>query len=560
MAQQFVPVPSVYPKLLEIRKSTTANFKNNKYLKESTKLRYYQVIGSLHLMLLQRMVLGDETGLGKTLEGIAAYTFMLEKNPDMKLLVTCPKSATYQWQEEFEKFTVGVTTRVITNKYKKKTGFKARKLQYEEFNENVLIMNYSPVVKEYEMLIDILGPKFMFIADECVAFKNYRTQTHIACKAVADRAQRVYGFSATIIKNGLEEVWGIYNVVVPGLFGRITKFRNTFCEQEMIKVRTKNGKDRKIPKTTGYKNLDLFKKILDPYFLIRRKKQVAKELPKLISKKIVLEMGITQKELYRQALSGILYEDRVKHEYFEISDQIRNGATGEKIEKRYEELKDKYEKFLSPEGKKRGKLAAITYCQMISNGPGLLNERGDSSKEEEFVRLMREELINEKIIVFTRFKKGIPFLEIQCERNGINYVKITGDESDKERKKARLRFQDDPNCSLIFITTAGSASLNLQAASVVLFYDTPWSYGDLVQTLGRAQRIGSIREHILVIHLVNRGTIDVRVISKVSEKKELSDEVVGDTAEGALDFVQNEDRIIDDLYEDLLKDAGSIAA
>ena len=110
----------------------------------------------------------------------------------------------------------------------------------------------------------------------------------------------------------------------------------------------------------------------------------------------------------------------------------------------------------------------------------------------------------------------------------------------------------------LFITTAGSEALNLQAASVVLFYDTPWSYGDLVQTIGRAQRIGSIQEHILILHLVNKGTIDMRVMTRVTDKKELSDAVIGDTAVGALDFTANEDKVIDDLYSDLLKDAETL--
>ena len=74
MPQSFVGVPTVYPKLIELRKSKTAEFKPNNLLKAETKLRYYQVVGSLHMMLLDRMVLGDGTGLGKTIEAIAAYT------------------------------------------------------------------------------------------------------------------------------------------------------------------------------------------------------------------------------------------------------------------------------------------------------------------------------------------------------------------------------------------------------------------------------------------------------------------------------------------------------
>ena len=170
-----------------------------------------------------------------------------------------------------------------------------------------------------------------------------------------------------------------------------------------------------------------------------------------------------QKDLYKQALIGIIYEEKIKQEYFEISDKVRSQTqfgipveqtVDEKTLKIYKERKEKYDKFLTFEGKKRGKLAALTYCQMISNGPRLLQENKDSSKEEEFQRLLMEELLVEKTIVFTRFKKGIPYLEIICERNGIKFTRITGDETSRERDKARLLFQSDPDCKVLFITTA----------------------------------------------------------------------------------------------------------
>ena len=553
--QTFVKIPSAYPQLLELRKSKTAALKPNKYLKESTVLRYYQVIGTLHMMLLQRMVLGDATGLGKTLEIIAAYAFILSENPDMKLLVVCQKSAIYQWQEEFEKFTQGITTRVITNDFEKMSGSKARRMQYNRFQENVMIMNYYPTMEEYEMISDTLGDNYMVCFDECVAFKSRKTKTHFGCERIALRAKRVYGLSATIIKNGLEEVYGIYKVIVPGLFGNITSFRNAFCKMELMDIRDRTGKRRKIPKIKGYKNLDQFKQLIDPYFLCRKKEEVSSELPKLISRKIVLEMGTEQRKAYREALNGILYEEKVKQEFFEVMDLVRNGAEDEKTLKIYEERKEKYEKFLSPEGKKRGKLAALTYCQMVSNGPELVNRPGRSSKAEELERLLQEELQDEKIIIFSRFKSGLPSYEIVCERLKMKYVKITGDQSDTERREARLSFQDNPNTKIIFITTAGSASLNLQAASVLIFIDTPWSFGDLAQTIGRAQRIGSLREHVLLIHFVNQKTIDERVMNRVTDKKDLSDNVLGSTAEGALDFTSGDDNAVDDLFEGILEDA-----
>jgi len=557
MAQSFVGVPSCYPQLVELRKSKTAAFKPNKYWNPGMKLRYYQVVGAIHMMMLDRMVLGDGTGLGKTIQSIAAYTWMLESEPNLKVLVVTQKSAIFQWQEEFEKFSTGISTRVITNEFNGQTGYNARKLQYQQFQENVLILGYATIRNEYEAVCETLGSNFLVFFDEATAFKGRKTETYFSAQYISERAKKAYGLSATIIKNGLEEVWGIYSVIVPGLFGNITKFKKTYCNERLVDMYI-NGKKRKIPmldKTNPYKNLAQFKQALDPYFLIRRKEEVESELPKLISKKIVLEMYPEQKELYRQALAGIIYEEKVKQEYFEISDRVRLCQADEKTMKLYAERKEKYEKFMTTEGKKRGKLAALTYCQMISNGPGLIRQPGESSKEDEFLRLMKEELLSEKVLLYTRFKSAIPFLEVVCERNGIRYVKITGDDSDIERQKARHKFQEDPDCNLIFITAAGSSSLNLQAAGCIIFYDTPWSYGDLVQTIGRAQRIGSIKEHVLLLHLVNKGTIDVKVLNKVSGKKELSDQILGDTSVGALDFTAKEDSIIDELYSEILKDA-----
>jgi len=496
-----------------------------------------------------------------TVETIAAYAFLLEKDPTLKLIVICPKSAVYQWQEEFEKFSVGITTRVLENKLGKLEGFSARKEQYKAFKENVIIMNYNPVIEEYEYIKKILMPNYMMVIDEVHTIKNRKAKINFGCKEVAQSASRVYGLSATVIKNSLEEVYGVFSVIVPNHFGNITGFLKQYTHTKLMKLRI-GGKTRYIPQidTTkglcGYKNLDQFKQLIDPYILARKKEDVASELPKLISRKVILKMESEQKELYKLALNGILYEEKVKRDFYEVADSVRTGSEDAKTLKKYEELKSKYELFLTEEGKKRGKLAALTYCQMISNGPSLVGEKGPSSKEKEFERLLTEEITEGKIIVFSRFKQGIPNLEVICDKKSIGHTKITGDvTSSWDRDVAKRKFMGDSNCRVIFITLAGSASLNLQAAGVIVFYDTPWSYGDLVQIIGRAQRIGSIQENVLLLHFANKGTIDMRVLNKVSDKKELSNEVLGDTSKGALDFTGSEDVVINDLFQEIVEDA-----
>jgi hypothetical protein len=57
----------------------------------------------------------------------------------------------FQWLEELQKFTVGITGRVITSDdYAGKKGYEARKLQYDSFKENMLVVNYAIIREEWD--------------------------------------------------------------------------------------------------------------------------------------------------------------------------------------------------------------------------------------------------------------------------------------------------------------------------------------------------------------------------------------------------------------------------
>ena len=570
--------PSNYPFLQKIRKAKKASLKPCQYIKPTTKLRDYQVIGVIHFLSLSRMILGDGVGLGKTLQLIISYVYRLMSEPDLKLVVVTAKSAMAQWSEEFEKFCEGISVHILTNTYgevrekgpngrmrstgeygdiedlKKAgkkcriiTGFKARKAQYKTVKAHVLIVNYFAVQEDYKFLIENRGPKFQVGFDECQEFKNAKTKTWFGANEISEASKYCYGMSATIIKNRLEEAYYIYRVIVPGLFPGKIKF---FAEYTVRKKMTlwRKGRKRYFNKIVGYQNLAKFKQTIDPFFLIRRTRDVASELPHLISRKLILEMSESQSKLYRRALSGELYQALIKEKYFKFEEYAcKKGELSEKEEEIFEKLKEKYEESLTKEGIQKNKIAALSYCQLVSNGPGWLNEDGESSKETEFKRLFDQELSEEKTIVFTRFKSGIKRLASILDSLELKHVQITGDDSIDDRNRSRKLFQDmEKDYNVIFITQAGSAAINLQAAGVILYYDTPWSYGDLYQSIGRAQRIGSIREHILLLHMVNKETIDEHVLSILESKKDLINQIVGDIAEGAIDFKDDEILFKDD--------------
>ncbi len=388
------------------------------------------------------------------------------------------------------------------------------------------------------------------LVSNCQEFKNNKTSAYLGASKIANAATRVYGLSATIIKNKLIEAYCIFNVIVPGLFGSEAKFNKEFTRQKMMTVK-RGAKKQRFKKIIGYKNLSVFRDTIEPYFLIRRTREVASELPSIISKKVELEMTEPQRKLYQESLNGDVYKRMVKKRFFELREMVESkpDPTDRELEK-LAKLESKYEESMSVDALWKNKIAGLAYCQMISNGPKWLDpdEEGDSSKEIEFKRLFEQELCTEKVIVFSRFKSGIPRLQKILDELGLKHVKVTGDvHKASDRDKARLAFSDPTqNVNAIFITQAGSAAINLQAANVLLFYDTPWSYGDLYQTIGRAQRIGSIYEHIHVVHMVNVGTIDQHVIKVLDVKKELIKDVMGDIAEGSLEFNKNEVLFKDD--------------
>jgi len=561
----FAAKPSNTAFLLQLRQSKKAALKPCPLLKPTTVLRAYQAIGCVHLISLSRMVLGDSVGLGKTLENLAAYAYLLVKDPTLKLLVVTTKSAMQQWADEFENFTTGITTHVLANTYGKikgkeeyghvkdletrgvpfkiLRGFEARKKQYETVTANVLICNYHAVQEDYVFLIQNRIPNFAVTYDECQAFKNHKSQTHFGANQIAQSAKRVYGLSATLIKNKLEEAYNIYNVIVPGLFGGRNKFLADYTIRKKMEIFRK-GRKQRFQKIVGYKNLAMFKDTIEPFFLIRRTREVADELPRLISKKLILELTPEQDHLYKQALSGELYKRLIKDKFFKFQ-KYANSKTDctEKELETLEKLREKYDESLTLDGMQKNKIAGLSYCQLASNGPGWLGEPGQSSKEVEFERLFEQELMGEKVIVFSRFKSGLPRLEkiLNGLEEPVKYTKITGDNSSDERTAAKKIFQDmDSGVNVIFITGAGSAAINLQAAKIILFYDTPWSYGDLYQTIGRAQRIGSVYEHICLMHMVNKDTIDEHVLKILEGKKSLINTVMGDIAEGAIEFKDDE--------------------
>lgn len=549
---------AIYQKLVKIRKSTEVKLAPNPYLRPEFQLRYYQTQGVAHMYMVKRFVLGDDCGLGKTLQTLATYVNILSKYPDYKLMIVCPSSAMFQWQNEIKKFcTEEVTSQIVKSgdikyldgvKLKSKNylkSFDAREHLFNKFekeNHNAVIFNYNTLVSDNHVIQELMKRhKFIVVFDEATAFKNPKSHTFTYASEVSKVGDRIIGLSATIIKNNLLEAFSIYKVIVPGLFLSLSHFKKNYCMMEKVQLWKGKGKRGKVVnKITGYKNLAHFKEAIDPYFLGRKKNEVAKELPGIISKEIVVEMHPKQRRIYDDALSGFLDYD--KHNFNKVKtlfDDPEEDLSGE-VESKETKLIDK--------------LTALIYCQQICNAPEILGfEKTPSAKEDELIRILSDELQGEKVVIYTRFKTVVNRLEeLITKKLKVKVTKITGDVKAEQREDNKLEFNTSANTNIMIINSAAKEAVNLQSSGYLFFYDLPFSYGDFLQIIGRIHRIGSPHEKIFLMYMICKDSVDEKTHNILVSKKELFDAILGDSAVGAIKI---DNSVVNTLFADMVADA-----
>lgn len=524
--------PEKVEKLRKIRARTDLTLRSTPHLRTSVTLkdgtekplalRYYQSQMVLHLMAMSRFVVGDDMGLGKTIEAIATLCYLWEKDPNIKVLVLTRKSAVRQWVEEFARFTRGITVVPCRGTPKQREQMRA------EFDAvkgpSVLVMGHRGVVVDFAHFQE--REWGVLVIDEATVVKNPSAQAHQVIRHLSSKSQRVWGLTGTLIKNNLVEGYGIYRVVEPNLFKvTLAQFIDNYCVTQLINV----GRGRKVKQIVGYKRSDIerFRMVIEPFYLGRHKHQVASEIPPLTTRRITVGMTPAQHGKYQEAIAGLL----------EI-------GTGEE--------------------KEVTKLTAVTYCQEIVNHLELIGCVGDSEKLDELVDLLTDgDLAGKKVIVFTRFEKMVTIGVAAVEKAGIKCVRITGKEDEDDRKDAQDLFQDEKSDTrVVWITTAGSDAINLQTAEAIVFYDTPFSAGDYLQTIGRMLRIGSIYDRVFAIHLVCEKSVDERVMDIMDRKMALLDAVIGKRIKGEDDgdddLIDADKGYIDELFQALRNEAMGI--
>ena len=186
----------------------------------------------------------------------------------------------------------------------------------------------------------------------------------------------------------------------------------------------------------------------------------------------------------------------------------------------------------------------LTYLmrfKQLCNHPSHLTSDADFDPKQsgKFQRLTEicDEIASrqERVLVFTQFREMTePLAGHLVSVFGRPGLVLHGGTTVKRRKKLVDQFQSGHGPPFFILSLkAGGTGLNLTAASHVIHFDRWWNPAVENQATDRAFRIGQQR-NVLVHKFVCRGTIEEKIDRLIEEKTQLSEDLLGESAEKRL--------------------------
>jgi len=466
------------------------------------KMRGYQILGSQFMYYAKRCLNADAPGSGKTIQSIAAVVLNKNAGNGHKTLVVVPNSVKWNWKAEVDK-TCDLKAIVLDS-----NGIK-RHRQYEEDmgNSDMYIMSYDSFMADWEELISFFHPNIL-ILDEAhrlsnrsnritkimIGGKGLRKSFLTACQTI----HSIYLLTGTPIVNKIEDLYPLIKIIDPTMYD-VIGFRERYMKVKECK-KSINGKIIKFPLILGYKNTDEIKKRLKPFMIRRTKDEIISELPKVTIKTLEIELSKEEREYY----------DKLKQDYknsFRASSLLGNKITPEILN-------------------------WFMKAQLICDSMELVEESNikKSSKLEELIKTVNDNIEENKVVIFTKFRKMLHIIERELAK--YKPLIIHGDVKDIDRQKAIDEFRNNPERRL-FISTlaAGGVGINLTVGDkndiTMILYDRWYSAALNNQAISRSFRMGQERP-IEVIILRCKDTIEEHIEKIWANKELISSDLIND--------------------------------
>lgn len=439
----------------------------------------FQRTGVAYSIANKRVIIGDQMGLGKTVQAIATITGVKQ----FPCLVICPSSLKINWKREWEMWT-NYKAMILSDTTKRNFN-----LYYQSGLAHVFIVNYESLKKYFvesintpkgaKLRLDHIHFKKQFtdmfksvIIDESHRTKSSATQQSKFAKGICSGKEYILALTGTPVINKPKDLISQLSIIDQlKQFGGYQRFTQRYC----------SGANE----ASNLRELNYY---LNRYCFYRRDKQdVLKDLPAKMRQVAMCDIS-TRKE----------YQDAER----DLIDYLR----------RYKEADD--EKIARS---MRGEI--MVRIGILKN----ISARGKLNNVFEFVDDLLES--GEKLVLFAHLHEVIHAIKAKYP----DAVTITGEDDSNARQHAVDKFQKDPKQQLIICSIkAAGVGLTLTASSSVAFVEIPWTAADCDQAEDRCHRIGQV-DSVTCTYFLGQDTIDEYIYKIIQGKREIAATVTGAT-------------------------------
>lgn len=444
-------------------------------------LRNYQVEGVHWLQKLRQMHLGgilaDDMGLGKTLQAIVAMSQSRKETPKPPCLIICPTSLVYNWREEIHKFSPHFDVLIVDAAPQQR-----KKLLQTLPKYDVVITSYNLLQKDVELYKD---KNFDYvILDEAQHIKNRGTRNAKSVKMIKGTHRLI--LTGTPIENSLDELWSLFDFLMPGLLSSYDRFVEKFIRKNKTQERREDA-------------LGILKRKVSPFILRRMKEDVLDDLPPVSEIEYHCHLSGVQRELY-QSYAASAKEELTRLVKKEGFDKIQIHV-----------------------------LATLTRLKQICCHPAIFAkeraETGDSAKYDMLLELLASLVEGgHKTVIFSQYTKMLAIMKEDLKNLHIPFSYLDG--SSKNRLEIVNQFNEDESVPVFLVSLkAGGSGLNLVGADTVIHYDMWWNPAVENQATDRVHRLGQKRS-VSSYKLITLNTIEEKIVNLQKRKQGLVTKII----------------------------------
>lgn len=445
-------------------------------LEKELKLLYpflyeHQVECTAKALVSKRLLIADETGIGKTAEALATADYLLKNGRIDKIVVLCPKSIMKQWRKEAKKF-FSLDFRILLGMPKNK-----RLAMYKKFPH--LIMTYDTAAIDLKELYPILNGNTILIMDEMTKVKNEKTRRAKSIRMF--KPQYMLGLTGTPIETKLMNGFVIGTTLFPDWMNK-NEFYNAYCVMEY------NGYGNVL---IGYKNISGFMQRLMEISIARKKKDVRADMPDKTYYIRNVDLTLQQKKLSQNIMTII----RKKHD-----------------------------------GTREIYLEDCVLLHMCGNSTSLIKDsnalalrkmnkddiKRESGKIKELVELLKE-IGDKKIVIFAHYLGMIKEIK--------DALKDTVMSATSENVIEQIEKFETNDKRVLLLTDACAYGVDIPFATALIHFDIQWNPAKMKQREERIYRITS--KHDISVYYFVAGGVEEYMFDYMNSKKEIGEQVTG---------------------------------